>query len=68
MILGDDVVRLRPLSLDDVDEWMAGEDEEQIRVFEFPGPAPRANVVAAIEGWMTRGARADPCANGACAT
>ncbi len=52
MILGDDAVRLRPLGLDDVDEWMAGEDEEQIRGFEFPGPAPRESVVAAIESWM----------------
>jgi RimJ/RimL family protein N-acetyltransferase len=52
VIVEDDVVRLRPLTLDDVDEWMAGEDAEQIRWFEFPGPAPRANVVAAIESWI----------------
>jgi len=52
MVLSDEVVRLRPLSLDDVDEWMAGEDDEQIRWFEFPGPAPRENVVLAIQNWM----------------
>ena len=52
MVLSDGTIRLRPLSLDDVDEWMAGEDEEQIRWFEFPGPAPRENVVRAIEAWM----------------
>src|SRR4051812_26459488 len=30
---------------------MAGEDAEQIRWFEFPGPAPRANVVEVIRDW-----------------
>lgn len=50
-MLSDGAVSLRPLSLDDVDEWMAGEDEEQIRWFEFPGPAPRESVVRAIEAW-----------------
>lgn len=50
--LSDDMVQLRPLSLDDVDEWMAGEDDEQIRWFEFPGPAPRDNVVQAVQAWM----------------
>ena len=52
VVLADGDVCLRPLTLTDVDEWMAGEDEEQIRWFEFPGPAPRANVVRAIEAWM----------------
>ena len=59
MILDDDVVRLRPVNLDDVDEWMVGEDEEQIRGFEFPGPAARADVDAAIassmHSWRTDG-------------
>jgi RimJ/RimL family protein N-acetyltransferase len=49
--LTDGVVRLRPLNLDDVEEWMAGEDGEQIRWFEFPGPAARRNVIEAIERW-----------------
>lgn len=52
VVLNDEVVLLRPLSLADVDEWMAGEDDEQIRWFEFPGPASRANVVSAVENWM----------------
>jgi len=39
----DDVVVLRTLTLDDVDEWMTGEDAEQIRWFEFPWQA-RAKV------------------------
>jgi RimJ/RimL family protein N-acetyltransferase len=49
--LTDGVVLLRPLCLDDLDEWMAGEDEQQIRWFEFPGPASRENVTQAIERW-----------------
>ena len=53
VILGDEAIRLRPLDRKDVDEWMAGEDDEQIRWFEFPGPAPRENVVRAIEGWIS---------------
>jgi RimJ/RimL family protein N-acetyltransferase len=49
--LTDGVVRLRAVTLADVDVWMAGEDAEQIRWFEFPGPAPRQNVEQAIRGW-----------------
>jgi RimJ/RimL family protein N-acetyltransferase len=47
----DGVVVLRPLGLDDVDEWLAGEDDEQIRWFEFARPAVRDDVVHAIERW-----------------
>ena len=32
----DDLIILRRLSLDDVDEWLAGEGDEQLRWFEFP--------------------------------
>jgi RimJ/RimL family protein N-acetyltransferase len=52
IVLSDGAVSLRPLSLDDVDEWMAGEDDEQIRWFESPGPAARGDVARAIEAWM----------------
>ena len=51
-IINDKLVRLRPLDLGDVDEWMAGEDAEQIRWFESPGSATRHNVVDAIRKWM----------------
>jgi RimJ/RimL family protein N-acetyltransferase len=51
-IISDELVRLRPLDLVDVDEWMAGENEEQIRWFEFPGSSTRENVVDAIQKWM----------------
>jgi RimJ/RimL family protein N-acetyltransferase len=49
---GDDLVVLRRLSLADVDEWLAGEDDEQIRWFEFPGPATRVHVERAIAAWQ----------------
>jgi RimJ/RimL family protein N-acetyltransferase len=52
VLLSDDVVVLRPLTPDDVDEWMSGEDAEQIHWFEFPGPAPRRNVERAISDWV----------------
>jgi len=48
----DGVVLLRRLSMDDVDAWLAGEDDEQIRWFEFPGPATRAHVERAIAAWQ----------------
>ena len=51
VLLSDEVVVLRPLTPDDVDEWMAGEDTEQVHWFEFPGPAPRSNVEQAIADW-----------------
>jgi RimJ/RimL family protein N-acetyltransferase len=42
---------LRVLRSDDAVGWKAGEDEEQRRWFAMPGPAPIANVVAAVERW-----------------
>lgn len=51
VVLEDDILRLRPLNIGDVDEWMAGEDDEQIRWFEFPRPARRDDVIQAIERW-----------------
>lgn len=44
-------VALRPLEPEDAEAWKAGEDDEQRRWFEMPGPAPMENVVAAIERW-----------------
>jgi hypothetical protein len=51
-IIDDELVRLPPLDLGDVDEWMAGEDAEQIRWFDFPGSATRHDVIDAIRKWM----------------
>jgi len=42
---------LRVLKPEDAAAWHAGEDEEQRRWFEFPGPAPFENVVRAIASW-----------------
>jgi len=50
--LEDGRVKLRPLTMDDVDDWLAGEDDEQIRWFEAPRAAMRGDVVAAIERWQ----------------
>jgi RimJ/RimL family protein N-acetyltransferase len=50
--LGDDVVRLRPVNSGDVDEWLGGQDDEEIREFEFPRASTRADVVGAVERWM----------------
>lgn len=52
VVLEDDAVVLRSLTLDDADEWLAGEDDEQIRWFEFPRPATHDDVVEAIERWQ----------------
>lgn len=44
-------ISLRVLTLSDVDAWMAGDDVEQQRWFEAPGPSSHANVLAAITSW-----------------
>jgi RimJ/RimL family protein N-acetyltransferase len=51
VLLSDEAVVLRPLTPDDVDGWMAGDDAEQIHWFEFPGPAPRRDVERAVADW-----------------
>lgn len=51
VLLGE-TIRLRPVVLDEAEEWLAGEDDEQIRWFEAPGPAPLSNVVRAITEWQ----------------
>ncbi|GAA3576236.1 hypothetical protein GCM10022235_52560 [Kribbella ginsengisoli] len=54
-------VTLKVLTMADVDAWMAGDDEEQQRWFEAPGPAPRENVVRHVEqsrnSWATSGSK-----------
>jgi len=60
VLLTDGVVALRPVAPDDVDAWLAGEDDEQIRWFEAPGPAPRANVERAIDAWVDGWASGGP--------
>jgi RimJ/RimL family protein N-acetyltransferase len=45
------IVLLRGLELDDVDDWLAGEDEDQLRWFEVPRRSQRDDVVRAISAW-----------------
>jgi RimJ/RimL family protein N-acetyltransferase len=51
VLLSDDVVVLRQLVPDDVDDWMAGDDAEEVHWFEFPGPTPRRDVERSIATW-----------------
>jgi RimJ/RimL family protein N-acetyltransferase len=51
VLLSDEAVVLLPLTPDDVEEWMSGEDAEQHYWFEFPGPAPRSKVERALVEW-----------------
>jgi RimJ/RimL family protein N-acetyltransferase len=50
-VLRRDDLTLRVLRPDDASGWRAGDDEEQRRWFEFPGPAPLENVIGAIAAW-----------------
>lgn len=51
-ILAGEGFVLRALSPADAEAWKAGEDAEQIRWFEAPGPSPMENVAAAIREWQ----------------
>lgn len=51
-VLIGETIRLQPMVLDEAEEWLAGEDDEQIRWFEAPGPATMSNVVRAITEWQ----------------
>jgi RimJ/RimL family protein N-acetyltransferase len=58
-LLTDGVLVLKPLVADDAPEWLAGEDDEQIRWFEAPRPARLSDVQRFIaecqESWSTMG-------------
>jgi RimJ/RimL family protein N-acetyltransferase len=58
-VLTDGVVILKPLAIDDASEWLAGEDDEQLRWFEFARPADLSDVQRFIsscqESWRTKG-------------
>jgi RimJ/RimL family protein N-acetyltransferase len=49
--LEDGVVRLRPLQPADAEAWLAGEDDEIRRWFQFPRASTRPDVDASIEAW-----------------
>jgi RimJ/RimL family protein N-acetyltransferase len=52
-VLIGDAVRLQPVVLSETEEWLAGDDEEQVRWFEAPGPSTLTNVVRAINEWRS---------------
>jgi len=58
-LLTDGVLVLKPLIAGDASEWLAGEDDEQIRWFEAPRPAQLSDVQRFIaecqESWRTMG-------------
>jgi RimJ/RimL family protein N-acetyltransferase len=51
-LLGESI-RLRPLVLGEAEEWLAGEDDEQIRWFEAPAPSTLSDVTRAIGEWQS---------------
>jgi RimJ/RimL family protein N-acetyltransferase len=53
VIIEDDsgTLRLRPPTLADAPEWLAGEDDELVRWFEFPRRSTQEDVLRAIERW-----------------
>ena len=52
VVLTGRTIRLVPVVLEEADEWLAGEDEEQIRWFDAPGAAELPDVVRAINEWQ----------------
>jgi RimJ/RimL family protein N-acetyltransferase len=51
MVIDSDTLRLRPATLADVREWLAGEDDEVARWFEFPRRSTLDDAARAIEQW-----------------
>lgn len=50
-VLEDDMLLLRPPTLADAREWLAGEDDEMARWFEFPRRSTLEDVERAIRRW-----------------
>ena len=63
VVLRGDGIFLRPLRQADASTHHAGEDDEQLRGFEFPGPASLARVEAAIAEWRWSWATGGPVRN-----
>jgi len=51
MVIDSDTLRLRPPTVADAREWLAGEDDEMARWFEFPRRSTLEDVERAIERW-----------------
>jgi RimJ/RimL family protein N-acetyltransferase/predicted GNAT family acetyltransferase len=63
VVLRGDGIFLRPLRQADATTHHAGEDDVQLRGFEFPGPASLARVEAAIAEWRWSWAARGPVRN-----
>ena len=63
VVLRGDGIFLRPLRQADATAHHAGEDDAQLRGFEFPGPASLARVEAAIAEWRWSWATSGPVRN-----
>ena len=59
-VLAADGFELRVLELSDAPAWKAGEDAEQMRWFEAPGPASMEDIQRAIRGWRAGWAARGP--------
>ncbi len=51
MVIDSDTLRLRPPTIADAREWLAGEDDEVARWFEFPRRSTLDDVERAIQQW-----------------
>ena len=51
MVIDNGTLRLRPATLADACEWLAGEDDELARWFEFPRRSTLEDTESAIAGW-----------------
>jgi RimJ/RimL family protein N-acetyltransferase len=62
-VLRADGIVLRPLTLDDADEHLAGQDDVEIAAFEFPRASVIDDVVAAITAWQESWTQGGPVRN-----
>jgi RimJ/RimL family protein N-acetyltransferase len=62
-VLRADGIVLRPLTLDDAAEHLAGQDGAEIAAFEFPRASVIDDVVAAITRWQESWAQSGPVRN-----
>ncbi len=62
-VLRADGIELRPLTVDDAAEHLAGQDDVEIAAFEFPRASVLADVVAAINTWQGSWAQGGPARN-----
>jgi len=52
VVLTGESIRLVPVVLGEAEEWLAGEDQEQVRWFDAPRTAELPDVIRAIDQWQ----------------